>query len=106
RARSVRSFGEGEALHEVADLGAPVPWRRRWPGGGTGHGRLVIPADRGGPVELMVDRGEGREPEVGLDELEDRGVLIEPAFEVSRLGPQRARPDGDTEGSGEGVPRS
>src|SRR5215472_12025048 len=87
---------EREALHEVADVGPAVPRRGRR-SGGAAPGGLIVRATRCRGVELMVDRGERRQAEHGLDELQDRAVLVQRRLNVGLLGEWRDDPGGHAE---------
>src|SRR6185503_7366572 len=85
---------EGEALHQVADLPHPVARRGRRAGAGPRRGGLVVAADGRRRVEAVVDRRQRRQAEVALEELEDRGELVEGRLDVPWLGPRRDHPCG------------
>src|SRR5215470_4086967 len=87
---------EREALHEIADVG-PAVTRRGGRSSGAARAGLIVRATRCSGVETMVNRGERRQAEHRLDELQDRTVLVQRRLDVGLLGEWRDDPGGHAE---------
>lgn len=73
-----------EALHEVTDVVAAVPWRSGWAQFLPAR-RLVVATAGGRRVEPVVYRGKGRQAECSLDEFQDRAVFVQRRLQVALL---------------------